>query len=132
MRGGNLIREARKRARLSQQELAERLSTTQAVIARWELGRTSPSFERVVEAIRACGFDLAVRIVRPDTEHALLVEENLRLSPQERLDRLTSSRSAIEDLAAKVRRGQDRSIDNRSAVEKLEEKLRRRQEQDGV
>lgn len=128
MRGGELIREARKRSGLSQQELAERLSTTQAVIARWELGRTSPSFERVVEAIRACGLELSVRITKPDPEHALLVEENLRLSPSQRLDRFTSSRSALKDLATKVQRRADRSRDTRTAVEKVEEKLRRRQD----
>ncbi len=126
MKGGELIREARKRMGLSQRELAERLGTTQAVIARWESGRMSPSFERVVEAIRACGLDLSVRITRPDHEHALLLEENLRLTPEERLERFTSSRSAIDDLVAKVQRKADR-YPNKSAVEKLEEKLRRSQ-----
>ncbi len=99
-----MISEARKRAGLSQRELAELIATTQPVIARWEGGRTSPPFQRVVEAIRACGFDLAVRIVARDDEHALLVQENLRLSPKQRLDRLAASRSAIDELAAKVRR----------------------------
>lgn len=127
MRGGDLIREARKRAGLSQQDLAERLGTSQSVIARWELGRTSPSFERVAEAIRACGFELSVRITNPDPEHALLVEENLRLSPKQRLDRMTSSRSALQDLAGKVQRKGDRPVGARSAAEEVEEKLRLRQ-----
>ena len=72
MRGGQLVREARKRAGLTQRELAELLNTTQSVIGRWEAGNSSPSYERVVEAVRACGFDLAVRIVSRDDEHALL------------------------------------------------------------
>ncbi|MDQ3771054.1 MAG: helix-turn-helix domain-containing protein [Actinomycetota bacterium] len=105
MLGGELIREARKRAGLSQRELAEFMATTQPVIARWESGKSSPSFQRVVAAVRSCGFDLAVRIVARDDEHALLVQENLRLSPKQRLERLTSSRSTIDELAAKVRRG---------------------------
>ncbi len=104
MQGGELIREARKRAGLSQRALAELMGTTQPVIARWERGRTSPPFGRVVDAIRACGFDLAVRIVTRDDEHALLVQENLRLSPQQRLERLYAGRSAIDKLAAKVTR----------------------------
>lgn len=124
MRGGELIREARKRAGLSQRELAERLGTTQAVIARWELGRTSPPFDRVVDAIRACGFDLSVRITRPDLDHALLVEENLRLTPLGRLERLSSARAAVNDLATKVRRRPDHD-DDKSAIARLEEKLRR-------
>jgi transcriptional regulator with XRE-family HTH domain len=104
MLGGELIREARKRAGLSQSELAELMATTQPAIARWERGRTSPSFHRVVEAVRACGFDLSVRIVARDDDHSLLVRENLRLSPEQRLERLRASRAAVDDLAAKVRR----------------------------
>lgn len=104
MNGGQLVREARRRAGLSQRDLAERLGTTQPVVARWESGRSEPSFERVVDAIRAAGLDLAVRIVERDEEHALLVQENLRRSPVERLRRATEARAAVEDLASKVRR----------------------------
>ncbi|MGH2731173.1 MAG: helix-turn-helix domain-containing protein [Actinomycetota bacterium] len=104
MRGGEFIREARKRSGLSQRELAELLGTTQAVIARWETGKRSPTFERVVQAVRACGFDLAVRIVRRDDQHALLIEETLRLSPGERLDRVAQSTAAIHDLVAAARK----------------------------
>lgn len=103
MNGGDLIRTARKRAGLSQRELAELLATTQPVIARWERGTSSPSFERVVEAIRACGLDLGVRIVTPDDQHALLVQDNLRRTPSERLDRLAQSRASIADLVASAR-----------------------------
>jgi transcriptional regulator with XRE-family HTH domain len=104
MKGGEFIREARKRSGLSQRELAELLGTTQAVIARWETGARSPSFERVVQAVRACGFDLAVRIVPRDDQHALLIEEALTLDPHERLDRLARSRAAIQDLVSQARK----------------------------
>ncbi len=103
MNGGDLVREARKRAGLSQRELAELLATTQPVIARWERGTASPSFQRVVEAIRACGLDLGVRIVTPDDEHALHIEDNLTVPPVERLRRMTQGRAAIGALATKVR-----------------------------
>ncbi|HYO61937.1 MAG TPA: helix-turn-helix transcriptional regulator [Actinomycetota bacterium] len=104
MSGGQLVREARKRAGLTQGELAERLGTTQPVVARWERGTTSPQFRRVVEAIRACGFDLAVNIVTPDDEHRLHIEQNLRVEPVDRLRRLAQSQAAIADLVANVRR----------------------------
>jgi transcriptional regulator with XRE-family HTH domain len=103
MKGGELIREARKRAGLSQRDLAELLGTTQAVIARWETGRRSPSFERVVEAVRACGFELAVSIVNPDDQHSLLVQDSLQLTPTERLDRVARSKEAIDRLREAIR-----------------------------
>lgn len=106
MKGGELIREARKRSGLSQRELAELLGTTQAVIGRWETGARSPTFERVVQAVRACGFDLAVRIVPGDDQHALLIEEALALDPHERLDRLARSRAAIQELVSQARKRQ--------------------------
>lgn len=103
MKGGELVKEARKRAGLSQQQLAELLATTQPVIARWENGRTAPSFARVVEAIRACGLDLGVTLVTPDEEHALHIEAALRIAPVERLRRQIQGQAAIEDLVTKVR-----------------------------
>ena len=39
--GADLIREARKRAGLTQRELAERAATTQSSVARWESGSTA-------------------------------------------------------------------------------------------
>lgn len=107
MHGGELIKEARKRARLTQQELAELLATNQAVVARWETGRTSPSFRRVVDAIRACGFDLSVRIVTSDDEHAAHIQENLRMPAAERLRSMVQGQAAIAALAAKAREQND-------------------------
>lgn len=60
--GANLIAEARGRAGLTQRELAERAGTTQSSIARWESGRTKPSFANVVRLLRLCGFVLDVRL----------------------------------------------------------------------
>lgn len=85
MKGGLLIKEARLRAGLTQAQLAARLATTQSVIARWESLRTSPSFETVVRAIRACGLDLHVSITAYDEEVDQLIEDRLRLTPTERV-----------------------------------------------
>ena len=111
MRSGEIVREARRRARLSQRELADLLGTTQPVIARWEAGTSSPAFDRVVEAVRACGLDLAVRVVARDDQHALLVRQNLVLTPAQRLERLRAGRAAVEDMAARAqRRGTGRAV----------------------
>jgi len=87
MRGGQLIREARRRAGLTQRELAERLGTTQSVVARWEADVTAPTFDTVVRALRACGFELDVHLVPHDEGFAhdwSLARQNLPLSPEER------------------------------------------------
>ena len=104
MRGGELIREARRRAGISQRELAERLRTTQSVVARWESGGTAPSFETVVRAVRACGFELDVHLLPLDEgfEHDWsLADENLSLTPEERL----ANHAAAHDFAERLRRG---------------------------
>lgn len=61
--GNDLVREARKRAALTQRELAERAGTTQSAIARLESGRTTPSFDTVLRLVRLCDLDLEVMLV---------------------------------------------------------------------
>ena len=52
--------EARTRARLNQAELAERMATTQSVVARLESGRVSPSTRRLEKVARATGTRLRI------------------------------------------------------------------------
>lgn len=85
MRGGALIREARRRAELTQGELARRLGTTQSAIARIERGRTEPSYERVVEAIRACGLELTPSLAPADDADWSVASVNLTLEPDDRV-----------------------------------------------
>lgn len=87
MYGGNLIREARRRAGLTQADLAERLGTTQSAIARLERGGTEPSYERVVEALRACGFDLLPRLLPADDADWSVASTNLTVDPDTRVRR---------------------------------------------
>jgi len=60
-----LVREARKRAELSQAELAARAGTTQSAIARLEAGKVAPRFDRVAELVAVCGLELRVSIREP-------------------------------------------------------------------
>jgi transcriptional regulator with XRE-family HTH domain len=87
MRGGTLIREARRRAGLTQRQLAERLGTTQSAIARLERGGTEPSFDRVVEAVRACGFELVPRLIPADDSDWSVASTNLSVDPDARVRR---------------------------------------------
>lgn len=100
---GTWIREARLRAGLSQQELARRLNTSQSLVARWEQGQVDPRFSTVVRAIRACGFDLSLGVVAYDDDHDLMVRENLRLTPEERLRKMKEVRRGLNELTARVK-----------------------------
>lgn len=85
--GGQLIREARRRAGLTQAELAGRAGTVQPAIARWESGRTAVSLDDVVRLIRLCGLDIEFAIVEPDDSDMAQAARLVGLSGQQRLDR---------------------------------------------
>ena len=102
MKGGYLIKEARKRAGLSQRALAERLTTSQSVIARWESGSRSPTMETVTRALRACGLELDVVLLPVDQQDIAMAAKNVRLTPAQRLEGLTNIFD-IEAWAERVR-----------------------------
>lgn len=85
--GNDLVREARKRARLTQRDLADRAGTTQSAIARLENGRTSPTFENVIRLVRLCGMDLDLMLVERDDSDWVQAQGLLVLTPGERLER---------------------------------------------
>ncbi len=92
-KSGELIREARLRAGLTQYELAKRTGRDRSVIARWEQGGVAPSIETVVELVRACGFDLPLELAPLDPASGKRLRRNALLSPERRLDRLLQARS---------------------------------------
>ena len=84
----DLLRTARTRAGLSQRDLARRAGTAQSVVARIELGATSPTWETLSRLLGAAGFELDARLgLHPaDASHMLSdVPRILRLTPEERL-----------------------------------------------
>ena len=85
MIAATIIREARRRAGISQTELANRLATSQSVVGRWETGARTPSIERVVAVVRACELDLHLGLANRDADHERLIDDSLRLTPTERL-----------------------------------------------
>ena len=88
MIGAYIIREARRRAAISQAELASRLATSQSVVGRWETGKRTPSIERVVAVVRACELDLHLGLANRDADHDRLIDDSLRLTPTGRLGAL--------------------------------------------
>ena len=87
-----IIRNARKRAALTQAELAERLGKSQSEIGRWERGEVLPSFETLERIVAACGLELAAHTYNADDSYEAHISDMLRLSPAERV--LESTRQA--------------------------------------
>jgi transcriptional regulator with XRE-family HTH domain len=85
--GGDLIREARRRAGLTQAELATRAGTLQPAIARWESGRTAVSLDDVVRLVRLCGLDLELALVPRDDSDMAQAARLTGLTGRQRLDR---------------------------------------------
>jgi transcriptional regulator with XRE-family HTH domain len=88
MKGHILLREARRRAGLSQEELGSRAGTTQSAIARVESGRSAPTLEHLTKLLRACGFELQVRLVPYDALEWTLAELNRLLDVSQRLENM--------------------------------------------
>ncbi len=88
MISGDLIKEARLRAGITQVELGLLTGNAQSVIARWECNKVSPSIETVRKVIRACGLDLTFFITKFDDSNTTLIDENLRMSTSKRFESL--------------------------------------------
>lgn len=86
-----LIREARRRARLTQAELAARAGTTQSAVARWEAGKALPSLEKLESLVECCGLELAVTLTECRPDERELLERTLSRTPEERLNQLMAA-----------------------------------------
>lgn len=86
----HLIRIARRRAELSQQELAGRATTSQAAISAYESGRRSPSVETLARVLAAAGFELRMRLAEPDA-HDSTRRKAESLLPQEAVEAFTAA-----------------------------------------
>lgn len=82
-----LLAEARRRAGLTQRQLAKMARTAQSVVARIELGETSPSWATLSRLLAAAGFSLATSLKRRRVDPQELddVARILKLTPEQRL-----------------------------------------------
>jgi transcriptional regulator with XRE-family HTH domain len=90
------VREARARAGMTQRALAARAGVSQSLVARIEGGVVDPTFERLLGLVRACGFDLDIRVVPLDEDAWTLVERGSQASPDDRLDRMLAGVDLLE------------------------------------
>jgi len=105
MVSGILLREARLRAGLSQAELARRAGKARSAIGRWERGEVQPSFETLRELVRVCGLELSYGVVSADESSRALIEDSLRLAPDERLERLRDWTEFVVEARESLARG---------------------------
>jgi transcriptional regulator with XRE-family HTH domain len=103
---GQILRESRLRSGLSQRRLAELAGVTQPTVARIESGRIQPTFERLLELVRACGLDLDVRVVPLDEDAWTVERRGLSLTPDERLDRAVAAVGLMRE-GRRLRKGND-------------------------
>jgi hypothetical protein len=95
---GALLREARRRAGLSQVELGLRVGRHQSQIARWERGAVEPSLETLRRLVDACDLELTIGLGSRDDSYSTEAAEHLRITPAERLARAISSANAVRSL----------------------------------
>ena len=93
-RGGELIREARLRAGLTQKELSDLTGRERSVIARWEQGVISPPFDSLLQIIHACGFDLPMTLLPIDKSADEELRGALLETPSDRVERLIQARGS--------------------------------------
>jgi transcriptional regulator with XRE-family HTH domain len=85
MASGSLAREARRRAGITQSELATRVGTTQSAVARLEANRSEPSLERLARIARACDLELVPTLRPADDSDWSVASVNLQLTVDERI-----------------------------------------------
>jgi transcriptional regulator with XRE-family HTH domain len=93
---GRLLHQARRRAGLSQTDLARRAGKATSAIGRWERGEVRPSLETLAELVNACGLDLTLGLAPADDHDRVLVLRCLRMAPDERLREMVSAVKALE------------------------------------
>ncbi len=100
MQTADVVRMARQRAGLTQQQLAVRAGHPRETIARWETGAREPSLSSLRGVVGACGLDLVVSIANEDRSLADLVADQLELPPRGRVRALLPAAAAGQTLDA--------------------------------
>lgn len=100
MDAAHALRWARLGARLSQRALAAATGVAQPTIARIERGVETPRVDTLDRLLRACGEKLEAQPQRGQGVDRTLIQELLRVTPAERLRRLTHEARKLVELDA--------------------------------
>lgn len=103
MKAAAIMRAARRRAGLTQRQLARQAGVPQPTISRIERGLVSPSVDTLQRLLRACSMEL-VAVERPGPGvDKTLIKERLQMTPGER-----ARQAALEWRRTKPFRGRGR------------------------
>jgi predicted transcriptional regulator len=103
MKAARALRYGRRRAGLTQRELARRTGVPQSTIGRIETGAVDPRVGTLTTLLRACGFDLELEAVADQGVDRSQVREHLEATPLERLRHLPQDARVLAQLDAALR-----------------------------
>ena len=84
MRSATILRHARRRAGMTQRELAATAGVPQSTVGRIESNRLNPTLDNLRHLLNAAGQDLELAPVSGRDEDRTLIRDRLRMSPAER------------------------------------------------
>lgn len=105
-----LIRGARKRAGLSQAELAERAGTSQPAIARYETGRVEPDLSTLSRLATACGFRLELALIPVDEDDLRRLRATSTASPAALVEANRRATKLAAEAASAISEGRVRRL----------------------
>jgi transcriptional regulator with XRE-family HTH domain len=103
MNTARIIRDARRRAGLSQRALARAAGMPHSTVARIELGRLSPRTDTLERLLRAAGRTLATEPALGVGVDRSQIRELLRLTPGERARLAAADAAALDQLPKRPR-----------------------------
>lgn len=93
-----MVRSARRRARMTQRQLARAASVPQATVGRVEAGAVSPRANTLARLLDATGHELALEPRLGQGVDRTLIRDRLRLTPAERIRRAVEEARAMPDI----------------------------------
>ena len=103
MRAATFLRRARRRAGLTQRQLAARSGVPQATIARIEAGRSEPRFALLQRLLRECGQQFASEELKGQGIDRTVMRQLLELDPEERLKLATAEARNLREFLESAR-----------------------------
>ena len=93
-----MLRDARRLANLTQQQLAERAQVPQATVGRIEAGLTTPRVDTLEKLLRAAGQELSLRPRLGIGVDRSQIQALLRLTARQRLELATGDAAGIDQI----------------------------------